>query len=364
MQNEEMTKLSASRIKTAQSCSWIYWSKYKLKIPDTSNEGASRGTICHLILELLCLPKRKKYYDKIIKSSSLFSVPSVERLVKIWAKRLEVADEANIKLIDDMTVNGLQYDYFGKELANPKEAFSEKDFHIIVDDEEKGFRYRINGFIDKLFLYKKEKFAIIRDFKTSKKVFEGKEVDDNLQDLIYSLAVKHMFPEYKTRQSEFLFLKFDLSQDLLGGLGEGVLKMNPLSDEELEGFEYQLTEWQYYLDNFDEETAHSDFAVDQGFPKDGSFGGLLQCGNRGKTGYPGQLKKDGTPMWHCPFKFDFHYLALKDSDGNIKKTARIEEEDKLKEVQEQGDTIEKLYYEGCPRHQSNFTKDIEDEFTL
>ena len=48
--------------------------------------------------------------------------------------------------------------------------------------------------------------------------------------------------------------------------------MSPLSDDELEGFEYQLTEWQNYLDDFDEECAHSDFAADKGFPeKDEGF---------------------------------------------------------------------------------------------
>ena len=49
----ERVTLSASRIKTAQSCSWLYWFKYILKAPDKSNDGAKRGTICHLVFELL-----------------------------------------------------------------------------------------------------------------------------------------------------------------------------------------------------------------------------------------------------------------------------------------------------------------------
>ena len=68
-------------------------------------------------------------------------------------------------------------------------------------------KYKIRGFIDKLFLYKRKKFAIIRDFKTSKEVFKGKDQTDNLQDLMYSLAVKNLFPEYSERVSEFLFLQ-------------------------------------------------------------------------------------------------------------------------------------------------------------
>lgn len=364
MSDESMTRLSASRIKTAESCSWLYWCKYKLKLPDASNDGASRGTICHLILELLCLPSRKKYYNKIIKSNTIFCVPSVSRLVNIWAKRLEVSDPENMELIDFMTVNGLRYDYFGQLSGKVDKAFSEKDFHIIVKDEDRGIKYRINGFIDKLFLYKNKKLAIIRDFKTSKKVFEGKEIDDNLQDLIYSLAVKHLYPDYSTRQSEFIFLKFDLEPDLLGSDGKGVLKMQPLSNEELEGFEYQLTDWQNYIDDFDEESAHSDFACDkyggQFPPSEAGFCGKLQCGF---ATYPGQLKKDGSVMWHCPFKFSFDYLALKNKDGIIKKTCKIEDKEELLLSQEEGDYIEELSYDGCPKHTQTSSNES-DEFDL
>jgi hypothetical protein len=290
----------------------------------------------------------------------MFCVPSVERLVKVWARRLGVDDPDNIDLIDAMTINGLQYDYFGNATGKLEEAFSEKDFHIIVEKED--IKYRINGFIDKLFLYKKEKIAIIRDFKTSKEVFQGKEAKDNLQDLIYSLAVKHLYPDYSTRQSEFLFLKFDLNKDLLGADGKGVLKMAPLSDEELEGFEYQLTEWQNYLDNFDEETARSDFAFDKGFPpKEDGFCGRLSCGF---AKHPGQLKKDGNPMWHCSFKFGFDYWVLKNSDGIIKKSAHIDQKDSLIEIQDDSDTITKESYSGCPVHNQSPTKQFDDEFSL
>ena len=108
----------------------------------------------------------------------------------------------------DMIFNGLSYDFFGKDLDKPTEEFSEKDFDIVKSDGD--IKYKIRGFIDKLFLYKKQKFALIRDFKTSKDVFKGKDATDNLQDLMYSLAVKNLFPEYSNRVSEFLFLKFDL----------------------------------------------------------------------------------------------------------------------------------------------------------
>ena len=109
-----------------------------------------------------------------------------------------VDDEENVEMMKDMIFNGLSYDFFGADLGKPTEEYSEKDFDIIKSDGD--IKYKIRGFIDKLFLYKRKKFAIIRDFKTSKEVFKGKDRTDNLQDLMYSLAVKNLFPEYSESQ--------------------------------------------------------------------------------------------------------------------------------------------------------------------
>jgi len=250
--SDPKTALSASRIKTAQGCSWLYWCKYKLKLPDTSNDGAKRGSICHLIFELLGEEKRKKHYDEIVKAEDIFAVPSIKRLVMKHAIREGVDDDENIELIKDMTFNGLTYDFFGNELGKPTKEVSEQDFDIVKNEGD--IRYRIRGFIDKLFLYKGKKFALIRDFKTSKEVFKGKDAEDNLQDLMYSLAVDHLFPEYENKQSEFLFLKFDLDPE---AKKSGVLRMRPLDSDDLRGFELHLTEIQKYLDGLYREASCS-----------------------------------------------------------------------------------------------------------
>ena len=52
-----------------------------------------------------------------------------------------------------------------------------------------------------------------------------------MQDLLYTLAVKKLFPHFKNTEVEFLFLKFDLH-------ASGNVKMEDISDEELEGLEY------------------------------------------------------------------------------------------------------------------------------
>lgn len=334
--SEPKNSLSASRIKTLQSCSWMYYAKYVIGIPDKSNDGASRGTVCHLIFEVLGEPRRKKIYDKIIKKQDVFSVKSIEKLIFKHAKRLGVNDDDNIELIKKMTLNGLMYDFFGLSAGKPALAVSEQDFDIVVNDGK--FKYKIKGFIDKLFLYKKQKFALIRDFKTSRETFKGKEVKDNLQDYMYSLAVKHLFPEYSDRASEFLFLKFELDDSK----NSGIIRMAPITDDDLEGFEHQLTAIQEYLDNFSEEDAYSNFASKQPFPKDKTFSGPLQCGF---AKYPGQLKIDGTPMWACSCKWAFDYFSTVDENGKQLKSYFNESD-----IPE-GQKYEKRSYKGCPAHQ-------------
>lgn len=361
MTDEPKNALSASKIKTLQSCSWLYWCKYHLKLPDRGNDGSSRGTICHLIFELLGKKSRKNLYNLIIKKKDIFSVPSVKRLVLKHAKKLNVDDADNIQLIKDMTLNGLMYDFYGNNICKPTKEFSELSFEIKRHDNE--YSYKIRGFIDKLFLYKKSMFALIRDFKSSKEVFKGKDLEDNLQDLTYSLAVKNLFPEYRNRQSEFLFLKFDLDQSkqntfkttqLLNGkkllnncwnseVESGIVRMCPLTQEELIGFEQQLTELQKIIDNFEETDAVSNFARRQGFPTDGSFSGALQCGFA-KT--KGELRNDGNPKWACPMKWDFFYYQIFDKSGNL--ISSIFEEDFNESLVPKDGYYELKYYSGCP----------------
>lgn len=325
-------KLSASRIKTAQSCSWIYWNKYIQKLPDTNNDGARRGSICHNVFEHLSKQKTKRSFNKIVKEKDPFADKTVKEMMLSEASAEGIDDESNMKLMKEMILNGLDCNFHGEDLGIPTESYAELEFDI----EKNG--YHIRGYIDQLFLYKEKSVALVRDFKTSKKIFEGKEKEDNLQDYIYCLAVKHLFPEYVNRNAEFLFLKFNLKK-------EGLLKMKPLDEDDLEGFEIQLQSIQEYLENFDESDANSNFAADKGFPDDGSFGGKLQCGFAKEKG---QLKKDGTLMWHCPYKFDFWYVTILDENGEFSSSCFQNEFDKS--MVPPGGSHSVKHYAGCPKH--------------
>ena len=98
-----MVKLSASRIKTAEACSWQYYCKYKLKLPERSNDGARRGTVCHAILEVLGRKGRYKYFQQILKKKDIFAIHSIRRLTLILARRLGIDDSENMSLVKKIT---------------------------------------------------------------------------------------------------------------------------------------------------------------------------------------------------------------------------------------------------------------------
>lgn len=341
MTQKKEVKLSASRLKTAKTCSWQYYSNYVLRLPQKKNDGASRGDICHCIFECLGNKRHKKYFTKILKNKDPFSVPSVKKLIMKKALGHNVDDEENLKQIKDMAVAGLEYDFFGNDLGKPTEAYSEYEFDFTI--EKDGKYYKIKGFIDKLFLYKRKKLIVIRDFKTSKKVFEGKEVDENYQDYIYSLAARHAFPDYDNRESEFVFLKFDLKS---GEDSKGLLRMKRIKEEDLDKFEDFLIKCQSYLENFTIEDAKKGYAADKKVTKEDGFAGIIVCGF---AKYAGEPKKNGDPKWYCPYKFPFDYYGLYNEKGVLLKTAFIKDYYELAMSKKEGYSIEKMNYEGCPR---------------
>ena len=188
------TALSASRIKTLEKCSWSYWCSYILKLPEKNNEGAARGNVVHSVLECLANHRRKPYVKSIIDSSDLFCIPSVRKLTFKHARKHSVSDPENINLIKEMTLTALKYDFWGDEKKAPIKDLQERDFDFTVNKKNK--KYRIKGFIDRQFLYE-DNTTVVRDYKTSKAVYAGKDAEDNLQHFMYTLASRHFEPKHK-----------------------------------------------------------------------------------------------------------------------------------------------------------------------
>lgn len=303
--------LSASRIKTLETCSWVYWNNYHQKIPQTQNDGALRGTICHTIFEILLNSKHKKHYNQIIKNNSIRGSKAVERLVKKLKFKVGL-DGSNFEILDQMIMVGLKSDFFGGEdgkIIQPEYPFEIKN---------KSPKYHIKGFIDKPVKKKKEMHII--DYKSSKYKFRGDELEANIQAMMYSLASKKLWPKLKPIV-KFLFLRFPKQP-----IQE--LKFN---DEQIKGFEHYLEHINNYIDNFDEKSANANFAADSDKNK-----WMCQIGS-----------------WKCPYKDGYEYYVKINKDGQIIESS-------LKQIEETGEeyTIEKRLYKGCPKfHSSNSKKD-------
>lgn len=379
------TPLSASRIKCLDTCSWDYYCNYHLKLPDSDNTGSAMGSCCHNIYEFLGEKRRKKLYNKLIKNQNIECVPQIERYARLyllkrgfhaeqWTVSAHGEEVQLIDLVERMLLEGLNYDFFCESNGKPYKSISEKSFDIQVEEGE--VNYRVRGFIDKLFLFKESMSAVIRDFKSSKRKFEGKDVDDNIQDLIYRLAVKKLYPEYVKRHMEFVFLQYDCGSHC--EKKGGILVTPEVDDAELEGLEHFLTDIQKVVDNFDEDLALSNMAADKGFvDKYYGFGGLVKCGMRNVKGKfvpvtdPNQKKKNGDPAWFCPQKFAYHYYVILNEDGSIAASSK-----KKKDLPKtrKGQKIEKRFYSGCPSFQhleyninmnkKESQKDVDDDLGL
>ena len=152
-------KLSASRIKTLEDCSWKYWCNYHLKIPQTQNDGACRGTVCHTIFELLLNKKHRKHFDLIMEKGLTNASTPVAKLIKNLLLKSGCHNEENYEMCLDMVYVGLNADFFGKGgVADKPEIY----FSIENKDPE----YKIIGYIDKKIKYK-DKIKIV-DYKSSK----------------------------------------------------------------------------------------------------------------------------------------------------------------------------------------------------
>lgn len=316
----ENQPLSASKIKKLEDCSWLFYTSYILKTPDSSNEGAMRGSIVHTIFELLLNPRHLKNFKRITKKKSIEGDKGITKLVKRLLDAQGIHSPENYKMVDEMIVCGLTNDFF---IKNGELLGAELKFDIKNESPS----YYIRGFIDKPF--KVGSKIIIDDFKSSKAKFEGEEIESNIQGMMYSLAAKKLFPDL-TPEVRFIFLRFP----------EDPMVKVKFNENTLKGFEAYLAYVQQRINSFSEEDAKKNYAFDQ--PERPGFHGQVLCG---RSKFLGHLKKDGNVMWACPAKFPFKYYALKAADGSTIKTSM-----KNDLSPKEGEKVIELSYGGCPRH--------------
>lgn len=353
--------LSASKIKTAQGCSFKYWASYHLHLPDRGNDGSKRGNCIHVILECLAVDRRRNLVERLIKERSVLIFPSLEKLATKLLKQAEIFSPENLILVCDSIVHGVTHDFYGERRGIPIATYTEKDFLIETD------KYKIRGFIDRLFIYE-DGSALIRDYKSSKECYKGEDAtNSNIQGTCYTLAVqdlaaKGLIPPVKSISVEFLFLKFDCNQESswatgiyqgkvtkkLYHNGGGCITLN-YEWNEAKGFEYYLASVQNYLENFAEEDAVKNLAANMGRPTDDTFSCNMLCGFDSRKG---ELKNDGTPKFSCAQKWAFNYLYISKDNQWVASCYMDEREKYLKKYPINQYLWEEKSHKGCPAHKN------------
>jgi hypothetical protein len=300
-ETKNLKVLSASRIKTLETCSWVYWNNYHTKVPQSQNDGALRGTICHTVFELLLNKRHLKNYKRIIKKNAIDGDKGVDALVKKLAKKVKL-DDSNYKLLNDMILVGLKHDFFGEhgDIVKPEYSFN-------IESQEP--KYHIRGFIDKPIKTKKEMHII--DYKSSKYKFRGDDLEANIQAMMYSLASKKLWPKLKPIV-KFLFLRFPKQP----------IQELTFTDEQITGFEHYLEHINDYVNKFDENSAKANFAIDNEKNK-------WMC----KVG-----------GWKCPYKDPYEYYVKLNDKSEVVETSL---ENNFKDIK--GFKVETRKYEGCPK---------------
>jgi ATP-dependent helicase/DNAse subunit B len=324
---KKINYLSASKIKTLNSCTWQYYSSYELGIPQKSNSGAGRGTIVHNLFELISKPKHQHYITKIWTTGSPEKVSQIKKFLlnEFKKQKIPLTDEVkpikvkygkknNWETVCDMVMTTIKHEF--ANINNSEIIDSEYEFNIINESP----KYAVRGFIDRVGVEGGDTIKIL-DYKSSSKKFSGDDEEANIQAMIYSLVARKIWKNYKKYKASFFFMRFP----------EDPYQHSEFSEQELDGLEYYLEYISSELENFDYKKATSSMAI-----SDKSKSWL--CG-RGS--------------WVCPYKNPLSFFKVIENNSEKKYvsshlTLEEAEEKILKNKKENIWNIEIAEYKGCP----------------
>jgi len=229
--------ISASRDKSYEMCEFKYYLDYHLGIPQAKKFAAEQGTFCHEIYEKLAQESKKGVKKpKLLKGW-------VNLLLQAYRKDREVTNRFGAKEIIPalwtLSSKALEREKFcdtcsyfadgqcwvtGKDVTEfegcPKDEFDDSAWLIekVLNDESKlnplnkkilEIEYKfslkipthaetitVNGVIDLVAKIDKESIEI-EDYKTGRYIQSYSDCLQDIQLLIYNLAARELFPEYK-----------------------------------------------------------------------------------------------------------------------------------------------------------------------
>ena len=178
--------LSASKIATLNKCSWSFYAKYILKLPDESNDGARRGSVTHEVLEYLAKPENREFAEEVVADGDPRNFPLIVDMVAEEAVKNDLYGDENIEMVYNFIANAFRWDFFvdGYDIVG-----IERFFKIEEPD------YKALGYID--VDAEKGDESLVKDYKTSKAKKTKKEIQFDVQAYMYALAAYKRDPSKK-----------------------------------------------------------------------------------------------------------------------------------------------------------------------
>lgn len=187
-----MAVYSHSKISTFEQCPLKYKLRYidKIIIPIRSVESFLGETVHSSLEWLYNLAKERK-------------IPSLDELIFFYTEEWKKNFKEDILIVDknmrkeDYYNKGIKFliDYYLKNRPFDENTLEvEKEIYITLD---KGKKYIIRGFIDRLAYNLRTKEYEVHDYKTSNSIPSKDKIETDRQLALYSIAVKEMFGKDK-----------------------------------------------------------------------------------------------------------------------------------------------------------------------
>ena len=303
-------RLSASKIKSLHQCSYKFWLNYFKHLPETTHPKTYAGTVCHCVFEALCRNGRKKLLEDVVeKGFSKETSKSLWRYYEILVKKYKIIDSVSEHIPAMMDVGAK---YVLPILEKYKKARVEVEHEFVLNNG----KYEIKGFIDLLIIH--DEGALIIDYKSQGKKFSAKEMEFNVQAIVYQLAV---WKEFGLESStEFIMLRHPPTKR---HPEKHIQKVDFVGEDALNGMEDYLEYLQNIVDKFSTKDAEEKFLADS---------------------------DKGFCIYVCQFRKPFFYLSVVDGDGNVQKNFNESEEEEAKSFarKAKGGRLLRKKHSGCP----------------
>ncbi len=202
------TKISASRAKTLTQCSMLYYLQEIEKIPQKVWARTNHGSVIHSVFEMVMdktRARRQKWLKNIILNGfDIKDYPSISRYIKFYNAnkgKLDPYTDEEMGEMLDVAFKGIRTYFLDKDGQNflLPDYSNEERFEIDI-----GGGGRISGFIDLIIRLSPTTYKII-DLKSQKNKFKKDEMADNIQGLMYQLAIWEKYQA--TGDVEFILLR-------------------------------------------------------------------------------------------------------------------------------------------------------------